>query len=327
MNSSSASALLALLLFIPGCIVGEIRDELKSANNQLVCVQYGLDEANKGLDTANDLLQKTNERLDRVENGLTRLDRTNTLIDSVEQGLGRIDSTNNSLTDLEKQLVMLATIEKSLSRLDQHLAGLRKSVSALDGVIPFLDLGGEYTEPTTPPPGEIAISSLPEESPDPAAPPAGDQALAPASPAPDDPKAAATAALVAKRDSLMGVWVSAYPDRSTALVVHSDGTYERSIPSLGGPPGSVPPGQNIIQRGTWKRAGTSVTFTQNAPPAATPAAPDAKPTAPATPAGTVKVPAEQPLQGPSVWTIKVVSLSSKALAVESEGKLVLFARP
>lgn len=329
MKPITVSALLLLLLTLPGCIVGEIKDQLQSANDQLVCVQFALDDANKGLASANDLLVRTNERLDRVENGLTRLDRTNTLIDNVEQGLGRIDSTNNRLSDLERQLALLESIEKSLSRLDQHLASLRKTVSALDGVIPFLDLGGEYVEPSTPAPTDAAIAAAdaPQEQQDAATTPQPADGKTSASPtAPADGAAPQTAASQARRDSLMGVWVRAYPDRTVALVIHADNTYERSLPSPGGPAGSTPAGQPMIERGTWKRDAMNVVFTPG------PAAPANAPAGGASPAKAAgKSPdqpaGKQPSPSATPWTVHIISLSSKALALEEDGKLTLYARP
>ncbi|HRJ51069.1 MAG TPA: hypothetical protein PKU91_11065, partial [Phycisphaerales bacterium] len=137
---------LAASAALPGCIVREIRDELRAANGQLVCVQFAMDEANQGLSSANTLLAQTNDRLDRVEEGLTRLDRTNALIDRVEKGLERIDRTNHSLGGLEAQLALLNSIEQSLGRLDTHLASVRKTIGSINSFIPFLDLGGGYEE-------------------------------------------------------------------------------------------------------------------------------------------------------------------------------------
>lgn len=331
MNTSSASlrvgmllGLLACALGLPGCIVWDIRDQLQNANNQLVCVQEGLDQANKGLASANDLLNKTNERLDSVEEGLTRLDKTNLLIDNVERGLGRIDNTNTSLTTLEQQLAMLNSIEKSLTRVDQHLAGLRKSMAAIDGVIPFLDLGGDYVEPA----GEMPIANelAKEQAGAEGAEAAGDQVAVSAEGQPvpgSQPAAGSQPGSPQRRDSLMGAWISAYPDRSIAIVVHNDGTYERSAPAPApatpaSQPAAAAPAKPVIERGTWKREGVVITFTPGNPAAAD--APNA-----AGAAGGGSKPGQPAVKPP--WDVKVVSVSSRALAIEDDGRLVLFARP
>ncbi len=108
----SAAILFFALFTLPGCIVWDIRDEMKNVNGQLTEVRAGLTK-----------LDDTNHRLDQT---IANLERTNALVESVE-----------------KQLAVLNTINTSLSRLDQHLAALRRTLGKLDSVIPFLDLGTE----------------------------------------------------------------------------------------------------------------------------------------------------------------------------------------
>jgi hypothetical protein len=105
--------LLVVIGVLPqGCVVWEIRDEMRATNAQM-------GEVSK-------TLEKTNQR-----------------IDEVDQGLARIDTTNGSLTDLEERLKLLQSIDKSLGRLDTHLASLRKTIGKIDSAIPFLGLGGD----------------------------------------------------------------------------------------------------------------------------------------------------------------------------------------
>lgn len=108
----AAVFLFAIPFVLPGCIVWDIRDEMKNANTQLTEVRSGLAK-----------LDDTNQRLDHT---IANLDRTNALVNNVET-----------------QLAVLNTINTSLSRLDQHLAALRRTIGKLDSVIPFLDLGSE----------------------------------------------------------------------------------------------------------------------------------------------------------------------------------------
>lgn len=121
------------LLVLPGCVVWEIRDELRGANKQLGEVQASLGK----LDETNQSLVDTNKALDQ----------TNKSIDDVQAGLARIDTTNSSLDGVDKRLAVLTPIQTSLNRLDQHLAALRRTIGRIDSVIPFLDLGGG--EPVT----------------------------------------------------------------------------------------------------------------------------------------------------------------------------------
>src|SRR5262245_13841783 len=93
--------LLLAVLLMPGCVAWEIRDEMRNANTKLTDVHSSLGA--------------TNDRLDKVDNGL-----------------GRIDATNTSLDTLHQQLALLTSIKESLARLDTHLASLRKTIGRID---------------------------------------------------------------------------------------------------------------------------------------------------------------------------------------------------
>jgi hypothetical protein len=110
------------MLLVPGCIVREIRDNLKSANAKLDTVDAGLASTNAQLGEANQKLS------------------------GVGSGLG---TTNQSLSTLEEQLRLLHSIDKSLNNLDAHLASLRRTIGKLDSAIPFLDIGGDATIETS----------------------------------------------------------------------------------------------------------------------------------------------------------------------------------
>lgn len=287
---------------MPGCVFWEIRDDLRTTNGKLVQVQSDLDRANKGLDSANTAIATANTNLDKVETGLKRLDQTNTLIDGVGQGLGRIDRTNLSLTDLEKQLALLESIEKSLGRLDAHLAAVRQTISSINKMVPFLDLGGGYEEPPVDG-GTTAAAESKAES---------------ASAELTDKSAAAGESTPAKRDSLVGIWVRKYPNVQVALVVMSDGRYVRSdLPSTPGTLGAT------VQSGRWKRSGSVVTFT----PVAAPTVEQAQQAA--TQENVRSAPAATPapkLADPE-WTATVVSAGNKTFALQVGTELWVFERP
>ncbi len=134
---------ISVLSFLPGCVVWEIRDELRGANKQLGEVQASLQK----LDETNQSLVDTNKALAQ----------TNKSIDEVQQGLARIDTTNGSLDGVDKRLAVLNPIQASLTRLDVHLAALRRTIGRIDSVIPFLDLGS----------GEV-VTDAPVAAPEPA---------------------------------------------------------------------------------------------------------------------------------------------------------------
>lgn len=247
-----------LLPLLQGCVVWDIRNEMRSTNAKLADVKSTLDTANAGLD-------KANTRLDDVEIGLKRLDRTNDLIGGVEQGMTRIDKTNTSLDTLQKQLDMLAAIEKSLTRLDAHLTAVRKALGSIDSMIPFLDLGGGDPGP---------VPAVAETT--------------PGEPKPEGEPAAPAA----RRDLLTGIWVSRYPDDRRALMLMPDGRCVYSVLSqnqVPPQPGVILDPQTVTTVGRWTHEGGILTLTLDPPAPATPAAGQPAPPAPAPLVWKVKV--------------------------------------
>lgn len=200
--------LLAAVSFLPGCVVWDIRDEMRRTNAQVGAVQESL--------TA------TNQRLDGVD---TRLTGTNE----------RLQGTNTSLTTVEEQLQLLREINSSMGKLDVHLASLRKTIGAINNMMPFLDLGDA--------PVEEAAAAEPGAEPTQTAAPA--EATAVTQPAETTP--------APKREVLLGLWVSAYPDSSRALIIMPDGKYLHSKPDSKGK-------STQTERGTWKKGEKSLTL-------------------------------------------------------------------
>ncbi len=203
------------VLVLPGCIAGEIRDEVKL----------------------------TNQRLDMVQESLKKLDATNL----------SLTTTNTSLEVVEGQLQTLKSVDTSLVRLDGHLASLRGTIGKLDGVIPFLDLGsGDVTptEGTSPAVGTAPVADKPEIIT--SVPPA--EGAAPGTQSQDARDAVASGAGVqgaATREPLLGTWLTEHPGRGGVLVLLPDGRYVFSIArenALG-----MIAASNAIERGTWKR--------------------------------------------------------------------------
>ncbi|MCA9278531.1 MAG: hypothetical protein H6815_07715 [Phycisphaeraceae bacterium] len=114
MNIKQATCALAMvsgfLLTMPGCIVWEIRDEMR----------------------------KTNETLTQVSETLARVQ---VQLDEVNGKMDQVDKTNQILTDMQ------AT---SLKHLDEHLASLRKTIANIDSTIPFLSISDDPPEEETP---------------------------------------------------------------------------------------------------------------------------------------------------------------------------------
>ncbi|MDX9910785.1 MAG: hypothetical protein RBS39_03030 [Phycisphaerales bacterium] len=134
-------ACVACAAVLPGCIIQDIRDDLRGAN----------------------------ERLDRVD---TLMTQANARLDKVDTRLEQVEVTNASLESLQRQLELLQSIDTSLKNLDVHLASLRKTIASIDSAIPFLSISGDDDEPTD----EAAEGTVEGEdgtTPDEAAPDAG----------------------------------------------------------------------------------------------------------------------------------------------------------
>lgn len=176
--------LLVFVTLLPGCVVWEIRDEMRNVHAQL--------------DEVNAELTGVNTSLESVQIQLAMLEQTRDRLIQVEGGLGQ---TNTSLSSLEQQLQLLRSIEASLGNLDAHLLSLRKSIQGINRVVPFLNFGGD----------EIVQTDAPARATTTAASPGAD-------PLDDDDDAAA----LVRPDPLLGVWMTVRPAGGPTLIVDRD---------------------------------------------------------------------------------------------------------
>jgi pyruvate/2-oxoglutarate dehydrogenase complex dihydrolipoamide acyltransferase (E2) component len=266
--------LAAAALPLSGCVVWDIRDEMRGTNTRLDRVEQGL--------------ATTNAELTKVQDGLKRLDTTNTLIDGVEKGLVRIDDTNSSLSGVKEQLGLLRSMDKSMTHLDAHLSSLRTTLGRIDGMIPFLDLG-------TSDPAADAGANAPTD--------ANAEAPADAKPAASAP---ASGQAPARRDGLLGTWISQYPDRTTVLILLDAGRYARQAGD-----------RATVETGTWTRDGKRLRLTPDAQ--VTPSTqPPATPGSPTQAAPTTPAPAEFEILGQTARSITVRSAG---------GGILVFVKP
>lgn len=234
--------LAAIAPFMQGCVFWQIRDQVQSANTKLVTVDDQLQSTNRQLVSVDDQLQNVNRQLVAVDD---QLQTANRQLGSVEGGLTRIDTANSSLSILERQLTTLDSMNKSMVRLDEHLAGLRKSLNALDSIVPFIDLGsGPVSE--APAPAEAAPAAAPG-----------------AQPSATPETSAQTPDQTARPDPFAGTWVGEHPTREAAIVILTDGRYFYAAPPDRATGAAVP-----VQRGRWTRTEGTYTFTPDAPAAA-----------------------------------------------------------
>lgn len=177
--------LLACATLLPGCVVWEIRDEMRNVHAQL--------------NEVNAELEGVNTSLESVQIQLAMLEQTRDRLIQVEGGLGQ---TNDSLSSLDQQLQLLRSIQTSLGNLDAHLLSLRKSIQGINRVVPFLNFGGD----------EIVQTDAPAR-------PAGVAAASPGADALDNDD---DAAAIVRPDPLLGVWMTVRPAGGPTLIVDRD---------------------------------------------------------------------------------------------------------
>ncbi len=111
-----------------GCVVWDIRNDLRGVNG----------------------------RLEHVETQLAALDKTNQQLDELK---GQMESLKVQLVALQTSLQVMPSMDATLVKLDEHLAGLRGTIESIDKTIPFLSLSpkeevkpesavGEHSTPT-----------------------------------------------------------------------------------------------------------------------------------------------------------------------------------
>lgn len=226
-NRFVLSCCLFAALALPGCIVQDIRDNLNKANTSLPEVDGRIAQTSTALSTTNTHLEGIDTNLGTTVTGLSQ---TNEQIKSIEANLAK---TNQSLEVVERNLVQV----------NQHLAGLRTTISKLDSTIPFLDLGGDTPiENTVIEPAPAATTE-----------PAKDGAVQTDSAAAPDAGAAASTNTQTTRDSLVGPWVSADPNRPFTLLLLQDGRFvsEQGYEFMSS--GNQTRTEVRHEEGTWKR--------------------------------------------------------------------------
>jgi hypothetical protein len=224
-TATASLALLSLLLGLPGCVVWEIRDEMRGVNSRLDVVDASLTEVN-------DELTDIEVQLSDVRGSI---EQTNTYLDTVYGGL---DDTNTSLADMQVRLALLRSVQTSLTNIDTHLASLRKTINRIDGAIPFLSLGGDEVIET--PAAEPEDGSSAPETVVKAEGEAGEAT-------------AASAPARRRNDPLVGVWISAQPSDGTTLVLQPENRYMLSR--------TDDLGATSRESGEWERSGSTITLT------------------------------------------------------------------
>jgi hypothetical protein len=237
-----ATLLLSLIFALPGCVVWEIRDEMRGVNTRLDKVESTLQTVDAGLTTVNDELTDIEVQLGDVRG---TIDNTNEYLDSVYGGL---DDTNTSLGDMQERLLLLRSVQTSLTNIDAHLASLRKTINRIDGAIPFLSLGGDEVVETPAEPAPASDAAIAQDD----AVEGGSASVEARQQA--DATAATPAPPVRQRpDPLVGVWISAQPSDGTTLVIQPGESYLLTRP--------IDDDNDDREAGSWKRSGNTLVLT------------------------------------------------------------------
>lgn len=231
----------------------DIAGNLRTANTQLAGANTRIDATRSEIAIANARLSGV---LSDLEATNTKLLDTNTKLVDVQGGLTRVDTTNTSLGTLDSQL---SQMQASLTRIDGHLASLRQTLSAVDGMIPFLDLGTGSNEPVLPvPPATTGAEGTASEA---SAGQGSSQAGGQPATAPSErPQAtsAATGTAPAAGPNIAGVWVSALAGSADAWLLRSDGTFviatgsTQTSASAQPKPGESTSPNRISLQGRWR---------------------------------------------------------------------------
>lgn len=233
-----ATLLLSLMFTLPGCVVWEIRDEMRGVNARLDQVETTLTSVNAGLESVNSELTDIEVQLGDVRG---TIDHTNDYLDSVYGGL---DDTNTSLGDMQERLLLLRSVQTSLTNIDAHLASLRKTINRIDGAIPFLSLGGDEVVET--PADPVPTQAARTENDEPAQTPVADDAA----PADEQDERRGSPA---RPDPLVGVWISAQPSDGTTLVLRPGESYLLTRP--------IDDDNDDRESGSWTRSGNTLVLT------------------------------------------------------------------
>jgi hypothetical protein len=129
MRTFVALAILAVATVLSGCIVGEMRDDLKATRvgvEGLAALAPALEKTNATLEKSNELMAATYREL-----VATRA--------AAEQMPARLDEANDHLKRATAMLAHLETMQGSLRNLDESLAALRKMIENIDKAIPLLN--------------------------------------------------------------------------------------------------------------------------------------------------------------------------------------------
>lgn len=162
----------ATAFLLPGCIVGEMRDDLKATRigvQNLSDLGPQLAQTNAAIIKAHAQIELGNAQLVELQKQITSMQA------SIQAFHPRLDDANSTMQDSVRQLKHLEPMMASMRNLDESLASLRKMLENIGRAIPLLNVTGgtpsadralerqrETPQPSTPAPDATQTPTSPK---------------------------------------------------------------------------------------------------------------------------------------------------------------------
>jgi len=125
------------VVFIPGCIVQDIHDQIALSNEKLTQI----DESFAKVERANELLEQLEKQLDStlgpIDENMSKIRERLASIDA------KLEAMDTNMVSMDERMV---AVNADLQAVSAHLASLRKTINNLDSTIPFLKFSGDDEE-------------------------------------------------------------------------------------------------------------------------------------------------------------------------------------
>ncbi len=115
------------LMFVPGCVIQQIHDDLASTGPGVERLAPVLEQTKSALDSSNIQLESFHAQLAVTHH-------------SLELMLIQMETTNTQLRQSVQQLNHLEPMMASIKNLDESLAALRKNIENIDKAIPLINV-------------------------------------------------------------------------------------------------------------------------------------------------------------------------------------------
>lgn len=137
MKYQLACLIISTALFLPGCIVRDIHDQIALSNQKLTQI----DESFAKVERANELLERLEAQLDAtlgpIDENMSKIRERLASIDA------KLEAMDSNMVSMDERMV---AVQADLEAVSGHLASLRKTINNIDSTIPFLKISGDDEE-------------------------------------------------------------------------------------------------------------------------------------------------------------------------------------